>query len=831
VASQDEYWFRLQQVSATPRAERRGNYYSILIMPVFLSKCQGKGERREWRACDSHGVPNDTARYVITIPELLPLRSSQDGPATAALPATISPTCRLPSLWVYSCLMTRNACRLHALTTDPMVGEPDIDGCRDNTPIEGWTNMIGHLGRRWNPRGPRRALLQSLILTGLLVEGLISASPSAAAPVAPYFSGVYLADIANATDNNANSYYETFNFNIRIDADIKSGSATVAAKVTCTTTGQTWNTAPWTIYGVEVDYCTVAFSESSFRGFITGPTSLNFSVELWNASFTQKYATTTSVVDQPFKAEPGPFIRRAAISNVRNTVDSNLDSYYEFFQFDLNIDADAAAGTSDTVAAKIICPTTGQTWTTGPWTITGSSVDYHTMTFDQSAFAGGILGPTNLDFTVELWNPGFTAKYDTHTLVDNEPFKAGPLPLISDARITNVTGTVDADGDGYFETFRFGIDADADMPGGSSVVSVKIICPTTGQTWTIGPWTVTGWAVDYHTLLLDQTSFSGHLVGQTGLDFTIELWDPSFTRKYASTGTVSGEPFKAEQACTISGVVTTISGTPLSGVMLTGLPGSPVTDSAGRYSVTVLPGWSASAAPTKSGYDFCPALRVYANVAADALGQNYVATPSSLSMTIRAAKLLSDESQVRVTGVVTAAFTDFFYIEDAAAIAGIRVSQSGNGRAVGERATVPGFVRGSQAERYISASASSASEAGIVVRPLGMQTGLVGGKSFFYSHQTASGQVGIAGAVGLNNIGMLVRTWGRVTHLEPGLCYVDDGRGLSNSSSYKGLMVQGEMPAQLQEGSYVQVTGAASCFSSPSSGVQPVILSTSIQTL
>ncbi len=77
--------------------------------------------------------------------------------------------------------------------------------------------------------------------------------------------------------------------------------------------------------------------------------------------------------------------------------------------------------------------------------------------------------------------------------------------------------------------------------------------------------------------------------------------------------------------CTISGTVTT-SGSPLAGVAIAGLPGSPVTDAAGYYSASVIHGWSGTATPTHAGYTFEPASRSYSTVTGNQPGQDYLAT-------------------------------------------------------------------------------------------------------------------------------------------------------------------------------------------------------------
>ena len=72
----------------------------------------------------------------------------------------------------------------------------------------------------------------------------------------------------------------------------------------------------------------------------------------------------------------------------------------------------------------------------------------------------------------------------------------------------------------------------------------------------------------------------------------------------------------------------TISGsTELAGVKLIGLPGEPVSDPTGRYSVTVEFGFSGEATPEKIGYRFEPSSRQYGGVKEDHKNSDYKARP------------------------------------------------------------------------------------------------------------------------------------------------------------------------------------------------------------
>jgi len=78
----------------------------------------------------------------------------------------------------------------------------------------------------------------------------------------------------------------------------------------------------------------------------------------------------------------------------------------------------------------------------------------------------------------------------------------------------------------------------------------------------------------------------------------------------------------------ISGTITA-GGSPLEGVVMSGLTGGPVTNALGVYTGTEAAGWSGTVTPTLAGYMFSPAFRAYSVLAQDQLAQDYSATPQS----------------------------------------------------------------------------------------------------------------------------------------------------------------------------------------------------------
>ncbi len=72
--------------------------------------------------------------------------------------------------------------------------------------------------------------------------------------------------------------------------------------------------------------------------------------------------------------------------------------------------------------------------------------------------------------------------------------------------------------------------------------------------------------------------------------------------------------------------------------------------------------------------------------------------------------------------------------------------------------------------------------------------------------------MGVADGEGLNNIGLLTCTTGRVTSVGPDHFYIDDGSGLSDTSGHVGLKVEAGGSVPPAQGAYVRVLGISACF-------------------
>src|SRR5690606_30155191 len=92
-----------------------------------------------------------------------------------------------------------------------------------------------------------------------------------------------------------------------------------------------------------------------------------------------------------------------------------------------------------------------------------------------------------------------------------------------------------------------------------------------------------------------------------------------------------------------------------------------------------------------------------------------------------------------------------------------------------------------------------------------------------YDSSTGAGQQGITGASGLNNIGLLVTTWGTVTWIGDGYLYLDDGSGLRDGTGPVGIRVIYD-PTGYGVGDYLNVRGISSCFSTGNSVARQILI-------
>ncbi|MCE5200022.1 MAG: hypothetical protein ABFD54_15495 [Armatimonadota bacterium] len=157
---------------------------------------------------------------------------------------------------------------------------------------------------------------------------------------------------------------------------------------------------------------------------------------------------------------------------------------------------------------------------------------------------------------------------------------------------------------------------------------------------------------------------------------------------------------------------------------------------------------------------------------------------------------------------VTTLLGDYFFIEDATRSCGIRVKKAGHPLEVGYTASITGIMATMpNGERYIDATNGSASGAqGKALTPVAMNNCSLGGGDLLYEATLA--QAGVSSGYGLNNIGILVRTWGKVANptANTNEFAITDGSGVQVNV----ICPEGMAPA---DNAYVMITGISSCSS------------------
>jgi len=150
--------------------------------------------------------------------------------------------------------------------------------------------------------------------------------------------------------------------------------------------------------------------------------------------------------------------------------------------------------------------------------------------------------------------------------------------------------------------------------------------------------TMTGFpSQDGKTVVTDQNGFYSAVVpfNWTGAVKPVKegyRFEPASRPYQQVQGNKDNEDYMpTEITYTISGKVTGPSG-PMSGVQMTGLPGTPTTGADGTYSATVSYGWSETFAPIKEGYEFTPSNKGFGPAKSDQV-QNFSAAAVQLLIT------------------------------------------------------------------------------------------------------------------------------------------------------------------------------------------------------
>jgi hypothetical protein len=174
------------------------------------------------------------------------------------------------------------------------------------------------------------------------------------------------------------------------------------------------------------------------------------------------------------------------------------------------------------------------------------------------------------------------------------------------------------------------------------------------------------------------------------------------------------------------------------------------------------------------------------------------------------------------TTSVSANYSGCFYIQEASRASGIRVD---SGATVSVEQTVQVFGRLALldgCERVLVNCKVVPGTMGPTIKPLFMVTRAAGGGDW---NPYAPG---ITDASGLNNIGLLICTTGRITYAGTDHFYIDDGSELrdgtlTGTEANIGVRVICD-PAGYSVGDCLEVTGIGSCFRTPSDDIARRIL-------
>ena len=185
--------------------------------------------------------------------------------------------------------------------------------------------------------------------------------------------------------------------------------------------------------------------------------------------------------------------------------------------------------------------------------------------------------------------------------------------------------------------------------------------------------------------------------------------------------------------------------------------------------------------------------------------------PAPSLRTIVEIKRERDGERVAISDVViSGAFDGFFYIEQQDRVAGIRVVWP-TSVPMNHVVSVSGFLETRNGvERQIRADGVTVGDPdGIEALGMGNRS-LIGGNFEYNAGPPASGQMGKVGT-GPNNIGLLIRTWGRVIPATASSFVIEDGSGVGPTVI---LPAEVTPPA---EGRFVRVTGISSIEAGPAS--------------
>jgi hypothetical protein len=163
--------------------------------------------------------------------------------------------------------------------------------------------------------------------------------------------------------------------------------------------------------------------------------------------------------------------------------------------------------------------------------------------------------------------------------------------------------------------------------------------------------------------------------------------------------------------------------------------------------------------------------------------------------------------------VISAKYSSYFCAQQADGYRAVRVWWSSPVEE-GAPVSIRGSIGTIQGLKDLVAQQVIQGTVGEKIRPVGLSLQMLGGSAY---GNPPLGQVGITGAVGLNNIATFVKVWGKVIQTATGYFYIDDGSGLRDGTKTGTVYNEGVRVllsgAGVTSGQFVTITGASSCFS------------------
>jgi|GEM_PF-2134750 len=314
--------------------------------------------------------------------------------------------------------------------------------------------------------------------------------PIDAAPVAtpPEFWSV---DYVNEVDADGDGYYETWDF--EIDVDVPDGSTQEVYINIVDDEGYDFGDfGPYSFTGtLTSDNAFISGFEGVWFTGIPRDVYFTFNIE-WDGGVSDTYETFVPAGEAP--PIPGFFQ-----VNAINTVDADVNTYYESFDFE--IDVDVPDGGTAEVGFHVYDNFGNDYGWYGPYTFEGTLTTDNVILEGMTAELVGLGTMDVVTFTFDLEFP-YNSDIIVDTTDESVPVDAAPIVSIPEFWDIYIHNPVDMDLDGYYENWGFEIDVDVPDEATAEVL-VNIVDDEGTDYGNFGPFTFEG------TLTTDNAFITG----------------------------------------------------------------------------------------------------------------------------------------------------------------------------------------------------------------------------------------------------------------------------------------------------------------------------------